>query len=45
MKTKISKTNDECEKELSKEVYNICLLKGTEKPFSVKYHNYSELGI
>jgi len=45
MKTKISKTNDEWKKELSKEVYNICFLKGTEEPFSGKYNNHSELGI
>jgi peptide-methionine (R)-S-oxide reductase len=45
MKIKISKTNDEWKKELSKESYNICILKGTEAPFSGQYNNHSELGI
>lgn len=45
MKSKILKTNVEWKNELSKDTYNICILKGTEAPFSGKYNNHKDLGI
>jgi peptide-methionine (R)-S-oxide reductase len=40
----ISKTNEEWKRELTKEQYEICRLKGTEYPFTGKYWNSKEDG-
>ena len=45
MKSKIIKTNAEWKNELSKDTYNICILKGTETPFSGEYNNHKDLGV
>ena len=45
METKIVKTNDEWKKELSENVYNICILRGTEAAFSGKYNKHNDLGV
>lgn len=45
MKSKIVKTKEEWKNELSKDAYNVCILKRTETPFSGKYNNHKDLGI
>jgi peptide-methionine (R)-S-oxide reductase len=38
-------TKEELKQKLSPEQYEICINKGTERPFSGKYHDYKEHGI
>ena len=38
-------TKEELKQKLSPEQYKICINKGTERPFSGKYHDYKEPGI
>ena len=38
-------TKEELKQKLSPEQYEICINKGTERPFSGKYHDYKEPGI
>jgi peptide-methionine (R)-S-oxide reductase len=45
VKSKIVKTKEEWKNELSKEVYNICILRGTEVRFSGEYNKHTEIGI
>ncbi len=45
MKDKISKTNDEWLDQLSVEQFQVCRDKGTERPFSGKYHDSKEPGV
>jgi peptide-methionine (R)-S-oxide reductase len=42
---KIEKTDDEWRKELTAEQYQVCRQKGTERPFTGKYHDSKESGI
>ncbi|MAF24699.1 peptide-methionine (R)-S-oxide reductase [bacterium] len=42
---KLEKTNDQWQKDLSPEQYNILREKGTEAPFTGKYNNLKEDGI
>jgi peptide methionine sulfoxide reductase MsrB len=37
-------TKEELKQKLSPEQYEICINKGTERPFSGKYHDYKEPG-
>lgn len=41
----ISKTPEEWKKQLTPEQYEICIKKGTEPPFTGKYHNTKKYGI
>jgi peptide-methionine (R)-S-oxide reductase len=45
MKPKIIKTDEEWRQELSPEQYRIAREKGTERPFTGKYHDSKERGI
>ena len=45
METKVVKALDEWKEILSKEAYNICIVSGTEAPFSGAYNKHNELGI
>jgi peptide-methionine (R)-S-oxide reductase len=38
-------TKEELKQKLTPEQYEICINKGTERPFSGKYHDYKEPGI
>ena len=38
-------SKEELKRRLTPEQYNICINKGTERPFSGKYYNYKEPGI
>ncbi len=38
-------SQEELKQKLSPEQFEICINKGTERPFSGKYHDYKELGI
>ncbi len=42
---KIEKTDDEWREELTPEQYQICRQKGTERPFTGKYHDSKEPGV
>jgi peptide-methionine (R)-S-oxide reductase len=42
---KIEKTNAEWREELTPEQYQICRQKGTERPFTGKYHDSKEPGV
>ncbi len=44
-KTPVEIPNDEWEKILPKEVYQIAREKGTERPFTGKYNDFDEIGI
>jgi peptide-methionine (R)-S-oxide reductase len=44
MKPKVIKTDEEWRQELTPEQYNIARRKGTERPFTGKYHNSKERG-
>lgn len=41
---KIEKTDEEWQKELTAEQYQVCRQKGTERPFTGKYHDSKEPG-
>ena len=45
MKDKIQKSEEEWEKELSPEQYQVCRMKGTEPPFTGKYYKTKEPGV
>jgi peptide-methionine (R)-S-oxide reductase len=45
MKPKIEKTEDEWKKELTPEQYQVCRLKGTERPFTGEYYKTKDPGI
>lgn len=45
MKKKIEKTEEQWRKELSPEQYQVCRMKGTEPPFTGKYHNAKLQGV
>jgi len=45
MKDKIEKTAEEWMKELTPEQYRVTRLKGTERPFTGKYHNSNKKGV
>ena len=45
MSEKISKTIEEWKSELTPEQFEICINKGTEPPFSGKYHDSKEKGV
>jgi peptide-methionine (R)-S-oxide reductase len=42
---KIQKTEDEWKKELTPEQYQVCRMKGTEPPFTGKYHDSKQPGM
>ena len=45
MAKKINKTEDEWKKELTPEQYNICRMKGTERPFTGEYYKTKTPGV
>ena len=45
MKPKIEKSEEEWEKELTPEQYQICRMKGTERPFTGEYYKTEETGV
>lgn len=45
MSKKIQKTDDQWKGELTDEQYHVCRQKGTERPFTGKYHDSKEKGI
>lgn len=45
MKGKIEKTEEEWKNELTPEQYQVCRLKGTERPFTGKYYNCKDPGM
>ena len=44
MNRKIQKTDEEWRKELTPEQYQVCRMKGTERPFTGKYYNSKDPG-
>lgn len=44
MKEKVTKTDEEWRKELTPEQYTVARQKGTERPFTGKYHNSKDKG-
>ncbi len=42
---KVEKTADEWQQELTPEQYHVCREKGTERPFTGKYHDSKDTGI
>ena len=42
MKEKLQKTEEEWQKELTPEQYQVCRMKGTEQPFTGKYYHSKE---
>ena len=45
MKDKIQKTEDEWKKELTPEQYQVCRMKGTERPFTGEYYKTKQPGL
>lgn len=45
MNKKIEKPEEQWKKELTLEQYQVCRMKGTEPPFTGKYHNSKEQGV
>ena len=45
MKNKIEKSEEEWRKELTPEQYQVCRMKGTERPFTGAYHNTKDPGV
>jgi len=45
MKDKIQKSEDEWKKDLTPEQYQVCRMKGTERPFTGEYYNTKDPGI
>jgi peptide-methionine (R)-S-oxide reductase len=45
MTNKVTKANDEWKKELTPSAYNVCIMKGTEAPFTNAYWNNHKPGI
>jgi peptide-methionine (R)-S-oxide reductase len=45
MKDKIQKSEEEWKKELTPEQYQVCRLKGTERPFTGEYYKSKEPGV
>jgi peptide-methionine (R)-S-oxide reductase len=45
MKDKIEKSEEEWKKELTPEQYQVCRMKGTERPFTGAYYNTKDPGV
>ena len=45
MKDKIQKSEEEWKKELTPEQYQVCRMKGTERPFTGEYYKTKEAGV
>jgi peptide-methionine (R)-S-oxide reductase len=45
MKDKIEKSEDEWKKELTPEQYQVCRMKGTERPFTGEYYKTKDPGV
>jgi len=45
MSKKIKKSKEEWKEELTSEQYQVCIVKGTEQPFSGKYNKHYEDGV